>query len=397
MIHITEKKLCCACGACVQICPKSCIEFEEDTEGFFYPVIDEQKCIDCGLCEKSCPILTKTKRDAQKNERLAETRKAFVAYNCDASVRLDSSSGGVFSALASYIISKGATVYGAAFDENFCVHHIAVRNNGELEKLRGSKYIQSRTEQTFKEVKKKLDNNEMVLYSGTPCQIAGIKTFLKKNYSNFYTVAILCHGVPSLKLWRTYLNEIEQKYKSKVNGISFRDKVSGWKNYSVTMTFDNHNRYKRDHRDNEYMTLFLSNVCLRPSCHDCKFKDYNDPADITIGDCWGAENHLSDMEDGKGTSIVIVHTQKGNNLLEQIMGSLSICEADLDTIWPCNSDSRISVKPHPKRKAFFHMLQNNKDIKTLCSVLKPPISIRIVRKIKYYFGKREKNNINDEK
>lgn len=378
MICVTKKSQCCGCGSCAQSCPKLCIKMTEDEEGFIYPVIDKSACINCGLCERVCPILAQKAKT--KEDKELDCRRAYVAYHKDRKIRRKSSSGGVFSALASALMLDGGSVYGAAFDNDFMVHHIAVRDEDGLEALRGSKYLQSRTEQTFQEVRQELKEGKKILYTGTPCQISGLKKYLREEYDDLYTASILCHGVPSPKVWRIYLQDIQKNYGAKVKQVSFRDKLTGWKYYSMTMLFDNQSRFQSERRENKYMQLFLANVCLRPSCHTCVFKDKNNVADIILGDSWGIQNYMPEMDDDQGTSVVIVQNEKGDTMLKKAATFLQMREVELDTAWPKNADSRISVQEHPKRAKFFRLLNRGCSMKELHCVLKPSIMRRIVER-----------------
>lgn len=374
MIKILEKKECCGCGACVSVCPQKCIEFTEDNEGFLYPKVDQKKCINCGLCEKSCPILN-------KKEINLESEKAYVVYAKDEQIRKKSSSGGIFSLLAEQILNEGGVVFGASFDQDFSVKHIPIFESSDLDLIRGSKYLQSRTENTYAQVKELLESGRIVLYSGVACQIAGLHSFLKKDYDNLYSVDVLCHGVPSPKLWKKYLKEQERNYGGNLKCATFRDKKYGWKHYSVLLTFENEKMYQRKQQEDDFMRLFLKNICLRPSCHDCKFKSLNRPSDITLGDCWGINKLMPEMDDDKGTSVVLIHSGNGEKLFENVKDSMIFKENEVDEILPKSADSRKSVLMHKNRTKFFKKL-NRKDIriKSLVKLIEPSICTRLKNK-----------------
>lgn len=245
MINIEDKKECCGCSACVQRCPKQCIVMKEDEEGFLYPVVDKEVCIDCGLCEQVCPVLR------QREER--EPLEVYAAFNKNEEVRMQSSSGGIFTALAEPIIKEGGVVFGARFNEDWEVVHDYVETVEGLSAFRGSKYVQSRIGCTFSQAEQFLKQGRKVLFSGTPCQIAGLKLFLRKEYENLLSVDFICHGVPSPGVWRQYLNEfiVYQGNKKKISffpskpiilnsirdisRIEFRNKRLGWKKYSFAL------------------------------------------------------------------------------------------------------------------------------------------------------------------
>lgn len=298
MIEITDKKKCSGCSACQQICPRQCITMKRDAEGFLYPDVEKRLCIECNLCQKICPIENKPEMSRKGTE-------AYVAISTNNGVRTESSSGGIFSLAAEWVLNHGGIVFGAAFDENFGVHHIKVSSIAELKAIRGSKYLQSRIEDTYHEAKKYLDSGSYVLFSGTGCQIAGLKSYLRKEYENLYTIDVLCHGVPSPAVWKRYLREQEQNYESSATEVSFRNKSHGWKNYCVKIKFANGKTYEQTFTDDVFMKLFLSDICLRPSCHDCRFKEFPRVSDLTLGDCWGVDVYFPEMDDDKGTSVVV--------------------------------------------------------------------------------------------
>ena len=373
MINIQDKSLCCGCGACSQVCPKHCITMIQDNEGFFYPKVDVTNCIDCKLCEKSCPILN-TKNAVQSKQ------DTFVGFLSDENIRMRSSSGGLFSALCKSVLNNGGAVFGAAFDSDFLVHHICIHNEAELPLLYGSKYLQSRIEDTYVEAKAVLEEGHAVLFSGTGCQIAGLKSYLKKDYPQLYTVDILCHGVPSPKLWKHYLAEQERSHGAAVRRTFFRQKNFGWKTYVLSLEFSNDNAYVLIFKEDPYMQMFLRNICLRPSCHDCKFKASYSQADITLGDAWGIEKYMPEMDDDKGCSLILIHTEKGQKLLQEIQENLIIAEADLSKIQqPMISQS---AAPHPHRERFFKELGKGASIQELLKLLEFSYAERAVRKVK---------------
>ena len=248
---------------------------------------------------------------------------------------------------------------GVAFDEQWMAHHICITNMDELGKLRGSKYVQSRIENTYKETKDFLEEGRKVLFSGTECQISGLKAYLKKNYDNLFTVDVLCHGVPSPKVWEKYKKNHILEYGAEIQKTSFRNKDLGWKGYAVEFKFTNKAVYKETFTKDSFMRLFLSEICLRPSCYNCKFKALERESDITIGDCWGVEKYMPEMDDDKGTSVVMIHSHKGMMLWELIVDFLEYKEAERDKALAPNADSRKSVEPHINRKKFFRKLNSN--------------------------------------
>ena len=305
MIQITDKSRCCGCEACVKVCPKHCISFKQDHEGFFYPEANADICIQCGLCEKVCPVLHPY--DEQK------PLEVLAAINKDEEVRMESSSGGLFTLLSEKIISQGGAVFGVRFDEQWQAVFDCAETTGELAAFRGSKYIQARVGNSYARCKQYLDNGRQVLFSGTPCQIAGLNHFLRKTYPNLITVDIICHGVPSPKVWSKYLEELENCGMRVIRNINFRDKHNGWKKFCFNIDFDKQGKtssWSCIHNKDSYMRAFLWDLILRPSCYACKAKSGRSQADYTIGDFWGIQYINSKLDDDKGTSVVMLNSNK---------------------------------------------------------------------------------------
>lgn len=326
MIEIAQKEQCCGCSACVSVCPKHSISFLEDKEGFLYPKVDLETCIDCGLCEKVCPVIN------QESER--EPLAVYAAKNDDESIRLKSSSGGIFTLLAEKVIDEGGVVFGARFNEKWEVIHDYTETKDGLEPFRGSKYVQSSIGESYKQAETFLKAGRKVMFTGTPCQIAGLKKFLRKNYENLLTVDVVCHGVPSPLVWRKYLQEeiarqgdtgkksvsASPKDAPVLTGVNFRDKSVGWTKYSFVLSFfkasaagEQNTVLSSVFTDNDYMRAFLSNLSLRPSCFNCPAKAGKSGSDITIGDFWGIENVLPELNDDRGMSVLVNYNE--NNFL----------------------------------------------------------------------------------
>lgn len=317
MIEIRHSGDCCGCEACVQICPKNCIDFSRDAQGFLYPVVNKESCIDCDLCEKVCPIINKTNQSKNDHSTL------YAVKSHDDAVRKQSSSGGFFSLLADYVLSKGGVVYGAAFDDAFNVCHTRVANTSDLYKLRGSKYVQSRIGKTFSECKDDLKAGKLVLFTGTPCQISALGHFLHKDYDNLIKVEVVCHGVPSPMIYQQYLKEtiikdVEDRTITKVN---FRTKLGSWKKYFFTVEYKDRGEiceYKECVTDSLYMKGFLSDLYIRPSCFECPAKNFTSGADFTIADFWGQEYTFPEFDYDKGVSAVFTNTVKAQEIFSQI-------------------------------------------------------------------------------
>mgnify|MGYP000943720074 CR=1 FL=1 len=372
---------CSGCHACYAICPKNCVSMINDDEGFWYPKVNEKYCINCGLCIAKCPILNEVKK--------GENLTAYAAQNKDLAVRLNSSSGGVFSLLAEYAIDRGGTVFGAAFDEDLNVHHRGIDKKDNIQLLQGSKYVQSKISDCYQKAKKLLDAGGTVLFSGTPCQIAGLRSFLGKPYENLILVDIFCLGVPSPKVWRKHLENCRNIKKTRIKSYSFRDKLKGWRNYYTKIDYLDGNFKRIPHHLNPYMRAFLSAVCLRPSCYSCKFKGMQRHSDVTLADFWGIENIMPAMDDDKGTSLMLVHSEKVENILTSIADKLIIQEVDVEQALVYNSAALRSVKANSKRKQFLSSIEHmpfNLAVKKYCepSLIKKFLSIirKMLSKIK---------------
>ena len=347
MEEIVEKKLCTGCTACMNICPKGAISFKEGKDGFKYPVIDQDKCIDCGLCKKACPVLN-TKENNSLN-------KCYVGYNKDSNERLNASSGSIFSLIANYVLDNNGIVVGAAFDENNHLNHIAIESKELLGPLRKSKYLQSDLNNIFTYVKEQIKTRK-VLFVGTPCQVAGIKSFIK-NSDNLITIDLFCHGVPSPKLFKKYIEELENRNNDKLVNYDFRDNSTGWDSYSNKAIFKN-KEIKEQSKDNSYMKLFLSDIALRESCYNCNFKLGNKYSDITLGDFWGIKNHYSEMYNKEGVSAIIINTELGKEVFNDIKDSLEYKECELDKIVSGNPSLIVSSKRPRKRMEVFNDIDN---------------------------------------
>ena len=348
MIEIKDKTRCMGCHACYNKCPVKAIEMVEDEKGFKYPQVNKEKCINCGLCEKVCPILNQI--------NIANEPKAYAVKNKNEEVREKSSSGGMFSLLAEKVLQDGGVVFGAAFDEDWQLKHTYVENIEDLQIFRGSKYLQSVVGDTYSKVKDFLVEGRKVMYTGTPCQIEGLKAYLGKDYEDLLTQDIICHGVPSPKVHKKYLGYLKDKYKSQnIKSIIHRTKINGWKNWCVNIKFDN-SEYIESHNKEPYMQSFLRNTSLRESCYNCQFKKKHRISDITLADFWGIENVAPEMDDDRGTSLVIINSEKGKKIFEQIKDKINYKQVDFEEAIRYNPSMTTSVKPDPNREKFFENL-----------------------------------------
>lgn len=372
MIEIEKKECCSGCHACANICPQKCIEMREDEEGFLYPYVDVSKCVECKLCEKVCSIIN--------HKEPVNESKAYGCINKDEKVRMQSSSGGVFTLLAEYIINKGGSVYGAAFDGDFEVEHIEIKDKKDIGKLRGSKYTQSKIGNTYSKVKQELEAGALVYFSGTSCQIDGLISYLQKPYDNLICQDIICHGVPSPKVWRKYLREKNVQYRGKPQKVNFREKTSGWNQYSMQIDYSD-NSYRCYYGDNAYMKAFLKNMDLRPSCYECHSKSLKRKSDITLADFWGIDNICSEMNDNKGVSLVLVNTRKGQKLFEAIRDNMDYKSVNLQEALQYNSSAYKSSSRPEIRDRFFKILDEVNLEEYIAKVTKVSFVTQVKRKV----------------
>lgn len=378
---------CTGCEACASICPKECIDMKQDQEGFFRPVIKIEQCINCGMCKRICPI-------NNCNEDDGKYPKAFAAKSKDEQIRNLSSSGGVFSALAKYILDNNGAVIGAAFDKHFNVIHKVCTNNETIDELRRSKYVQSRIGTVYKEAKLLLDDGKKVLFCGTPCQIGGIKSFLGKDYSNLYLVDFICHGVPSPLAWKKYLKFRKEKEKSEIKKINFRCKDTGWKNYSLEIVYENEAKYSEKVSNDSFLRTFVMDMNLRSSCYNCKFKQIHRISDITLADFWGYEKNNNQWNDDKGISLVMTHTDKANDILYNIQEEINLYEVSFKDAISNNPSMIKSSNEPPLRDAFFKNLENISYLKLQNKYCGDGLFSKIRRKIAYYIRNGKKNDRN---
>lgn len=346
MPELASRLECTGCTACVSACPNQCINMTENQEGFLYPEIDSSKCIECSLCVQSCPICSQLPMPVQETI-------AYAAYTKSSELRKESSSGGIFSELALAVLEQGGVVFGVAYSEQFEVNHICVESADELYRLRGAKYTQSSLEGIFSKVKSYLKQKRRVLFSGTPCQVAGLKAFLKTEDALLLCVDFVCHGVPSPAVWQSYV-----KYRSKVdnNGemplsIDMRSKESGWSYYRYSNVFCyEQKQWRSTSGDNLYMKIFVGDYINRLSCSNCQAKGYNRMSDITLGDFWGVWDIEPEMDDNKGTSLVLVHTQAAKSILEQFSDQIVLKKITLQQASEQNQSMLVSSPAPSKRE-----------------------------------------------
>lgn len=347
MEKICDFNKCTGCGACVNVCPKNCIEMRLEEDAFYHPHIDQSKCIDCGLCAKTCPA----------NKQIIDDKKeplAYAAYSKNEEARLRSASGGVFYELAKNVIEKNGIVVGAGYDDKFNVVHKICSSIDELKELQGSKYSQSNTGYIYKEVRKYLikDKDRLVLFSGTPCQIAALVSFLGKEYPNLILVDFICHAIPSPSMWQKYLEYREKEYDGKVTSVEFRNKTKGWDTSGMKICFSNGKIYFSENRNDPYFRSFINHMFVRESCGVCQFKQTHRQSDITLADFWGINKVAPELYDDKGTSLIMVHSSKGKYFLDMIQDKLVLVEVSFNDSIKYNPSYFSALKPHPVQKKF---------------------------------------------
>ena len=378
MIQIHDKLECTGCAACYNVCPVKAIEMKEDEEGFLYPNIDAQRCIGCNKCEFVCPLI-------HVIDRPKDLLKCYAAYNTDEKDRNISSSGGIFIALARRVLSENGIVFGAAYDDVYMAYHKAACNDEELKELVGSKYLQSRIETVYQCVMKELQKGRRVLFVGSGCQIGGLLGYLRKDYENLITVDFICLGVPSPKIWSDFLDTFFDRKNIKY--INFKDKTLGWHVFSLRI--DGDKRFIKNGRSTYFFTGYFKQLFSRPSCSNCLYKRGNRISDITISDCWGYKNIAPELDDNKGLSSIICHSEKGLYLFTKIKEFLIWKETDIEDIYKYNSNYNISAPMGKERNNFWNDYHKMSKKKLFCKYCKPDKRDKLKALISFLFFRRK--------
>lgn len=377
---VIKKNECCGCFGCLNSCPKNCIQMKEDNEGFWYPKVNYSKCIECNLCIKNCPALN----IHNKNEDILKEAEVIAAYSKDEVLRLDSTSGGIFSEIAKYFIKEKGVVYGAIYNQKHLVEHYRGTTIEDIDKLRQSKYLQSNIGDIYRKVKEDLINKKKVLFVGTPCHVAALNNYLGKNYENLSTIDFLCRGINSPEAYKQYLKNLEKKYFSKIKRVIFKNKTYGWHRFSTKIIFENGQEYIQDRYTDSYMRGYLEgNLFMRPSCHECRYKSLPRHADITLGDFWGIEKVRPDLDQDKGTSIFMLNTEKGKKTFESIKERIVFEKMKLNDIYLGNTaltQRVLLTKKQQKMREIFFKNYKEKDFENL--VLELLYQNRIVKFLK---------------
>lgn len=346
MLPYKAKELCTGCTACMNICPHDAISMQPDKEGFLYPITDEELCNDCSLCQTICPF-----QDGYRISGNFEQPLVYATKHKEDNVRINSSSGGMFTAISDYILCNNGVIYGVAFDEQFRVCHQKAEHPEERNKFRGSKYVQSDLNGVFADIKNELKKGRKVLFTGTPCQTAGLSAYLLKSYENLYLCDIVCHGVPSPLIFKDYIKYCEYKNKSSIKEYYCRFKGNGWHSHTEKAVYANGKEDSTSLLSQSYKAFFHSRMILRPSCHYCRFTNFYRPSDITIADFWGIEKNMPDFDDNIGTSLVLINSSKGMDLFDNIKDQILYKKSNTtDCLQP---NLRQPSKPSPLREQFW--------------------------------------------
>ena len=390
MPRFAEQIDCVGCTACASICPVKCIKMLPDKDGFSYPVVTgEGQCLECDCCQQVCPVINNTEINhvsfvhSTSDHKISKDNDvvAYAAFSYDASVRFMSSSGGVFSDIAKYVISEGGVVYGAAYDKDFHVCHYCIKEETELSMIRGAKYAESYLGNVFEEIAERLKMGQIVLFSGTSCQVAGLKSFIRHRFSTLKSegqegiqgeswiitnrlicVDFVCHGVPSPMVWQAYIDSQAQKDNKGIRPIhiDLRDKISGWSHYQYSAVFQYSDKQMSVTKstENPYMKLFIGDYISRSSCSQCLFKGYKRMSDITLGDFWGIWDILPEMDDNKGTSVVLIQTIAGKQIWDAIKSDLRYQEVSLEEASRQNPSMIKSSMSQVKRDAVLNAIRD---------------------------------------
>lgn len=375
MIDNISVQNCALCGACINACPVDAIQMKKEYLDFQYPEIDSELCIHCNKCEKVCPVLCEKIRPENGFPI------AYAAKSKNDSIRMQSSSGGIFYELASQMLQDGGYICGAVFDEHFHIRHIVSNKKTDLYRMMGSKYAQSDMGYCYREIEKLLERGKNVLFSGCPCQVAGLRTYLGKSHPNLLLVELICHGIPSDRMLQTYIGMQEKKYRAKLKRMDFRNKDKGWHNSAVRMEFENGKVYSEATTIDPYMNGFYKNTTLKTSCYKCKCRGFSTGSDLVIGDFWGAEIEFSRIDDNKGISAVLVNTNIGNIYLNKL--SINLVQSDAETIIAYNKNLIESAIPSLQRKAFYSFAEIHTYEDAIKSFLKESARDKLKRTIRF--------------
>lgn len=368
-----DKVNCSGCQACKNICPKDCISMEYDNEGFLYPVIDKSKCINCKRCINAC--------EYNKEIIKVSNQKVYAARSKDENIVNKSSSGGLFIPLSDDILNENGMICGAKFNEEYLVVHDITNNKEIRDSFCGSKYLQSDVGNIYKEVEKYLKLGTKVLFTGTPCQVDGLKSYLNKDYDNLILMDFVCHGVPSPILFKKHINKKIKKYKGNITNLTFRYKKQEWGTQNLKINFNNGKMYSKKGMRDTYYNLFLSNIIIRPSCYKCRYSNTNRVSDITIADFWGIEKIKPNFPSKNGASLLISNTEKGEKLINNIQDKLILEESNFEEVKKRQVNLSHPTTENRKRKLYFKIYEKlgfsiaNFFIVDCIRVMKKPLNV----------------------
>lgn len=379
MIELIEKEQCTGCSACSSICPQRAISMLMDNEGFYYPVINEKKCVSCGLCKKTCPI--------EKGEILSNKNTfAILAQNMKDDIRTVSSAGGIVGAIYSYVFSRGGVAFGSGLNIDNTVSYEKVESLEQCyqNKIFSSKYTTSFLGDIFIQVKNELLTKRLVCFVGLPCHVAGLKNYLKKEFDNLILVDLTCYGVPSGKLYKKYIDFLEDKYKGKITDVRFRDKSFGYASPTMSVEFDNYRVMSQNSDIKSYLRCFFKNLSSRPSCYQCNFKTIDRVSDLTVGDCRSVYKFSKEMDDNLGTTVIYVHSSKGENILSNIETNIKRFEVPIDDVVKISGKKMVeSAVKNQNRDAFFSEIDNLSYNKLINKYCPPEFSEKIANLFKW--------------
>lgn len=360
-MEVVKSKKCTGCGVCKNICIEEAISMHTEKEGFWYPVIDGEKCIQCDKCLSVCPVFETEKEDYV--ERKIQKPEVYAAWSLNQEIRYHSTSGGIFSELALSVLKKGGYICGAVYDKNNMVRHLVTNNIKDLEKLRQSKYVQSEMGDVYKEIGGLLYRNKTVLFCGSPCQCRGIYNYCKEmriGILNLYLIDFICRGANSPKVYRKFLDELEDKYKSDIDKVWFKNKTYGWNCFSTKIEFKNKKYYLKDRYHDTYIRGYIEeNLFIRPSCAVCRFKGFDRTADLTLADFWGVQLEEEHMcESDGGTSMVMIHTEQGKKLWDTISTHIYRTRKEIEDVTRGNACFEHSIQHSVHRKQFMDELDD---------------------------------------
>lgn len=354
MVDSLLKCECTGCGACENICPTKCITMEMDTLGFKYPIIDKTKCTECGLCDKTCPSKNLPSFCGDRNEP-----DAYAAWSLDEQIRMKSTSGGIFSEIACKYIEDGGLVVGAKYNGDHMVEHDMIRSIIEIEKLRQSKYIQSNTNDIFMRIKKEIDNGKYVAFCGSPCQVAGLLGYVGTKRENLLTIDFVCRGTNSPKAYKKYLEMLEKKYSSKIKRVWFKNKTYGWNRFSTRVDFENGKTYIKDRHTDLFMKGYIEhNLYMRDCCFKCQYKGFPRVADISLADFWGVGNIDKTLDEDKGTSLIMVNSEKGATFFRSIQDRIFCRKGKVEQALPGNACILDCPQKNPNSDRFLSLLDS---------------------------------------